>query len=97
MKFGVGQSVWRKEDDPLLRGGGHYVADHQAAGALHAVVVRSPHAHARFTLDAGNVRAMPGVRLVLTGEDTANLGPLPIRSSTVAPCRACTGMPNSPW
>ena len=26
-KFGIGQSVRRKEDDPLLRGGGRYVAD----------------------------------------------------------------------
>ncbi|MBX9843796.1 MAG: xanthine dehydrogenase family protein molybdopterin-binding subunit [Xanthobacteraceae bacterium] len=80
MKFGVGQSVQRKEDDPLLRGGGRYVADHQPAGALHAVVLRSPHAHARFTLDAAKVRAMPGVRLVLTGEDTADLGPLPMQA-----------------
>ena len=52
MKFGVGQSVTRKEDDPLLRGHGRYVADHAAEGALHAVMVRSPHAHARFRLDA---------------------------------------------
>ena len=37
-KFGVGQSVWRKEDDPLLRGGGRYVADHLPAGVLHAWV-----------------------------------------------------------
>jgi carbon-monoxide dehydrogenase large subunit len=80
MKFGVGQSVRRKEDDPLLRGGGRYVADHQPAGALHAVVMRSPHAHARFTLDAGKMRAMPGVRLVLTGGDTAGLGPLPMQA-----------------
>lgn len=80
MKFGVGQSVRRKEDDPLLRGGGRYVADHQPAGALHAVVVRSPHAHARFMLDAAKVRSMPGVRLVLTGVDTAKLGPLPMQA-----------------
>jgi hypothetical protein len=26
LKFGFGQSVLRKEDDPLLRGGGHYIA-----------------------------------------------------------------------
>ena len=80
MKFGVGQSVQRLEDDPLLRGGGHYVADHQPAGALHAVVVRSPHAHARFTLDVGQARAMRGVGLILTGADTASLGPLPMQA-----------------
>jgi CO/xanthine dehydrogenase Mo-binding subunit len=47
-KFGVSQSVTRKEDDALIRGRGRYVADVAPAGALHAVVVRSPHAHARI-------------------------------------------------
>src|SRR6476661_8791848 len=67
-KFGVGQSVRRQEDDPLLRGGGRYVADHHPAGCLHAVMVRSPHAHARFRLETATARALPGVRLVLTAE-----------------------------
>jgi carbon-monoxide dehydrogenase large subunit len=45
---------------------------------LHAVVVRSPHAHARFRIgDLGRVRAIPGVRLVLTAADLSHLGPLP--------------------
>jgi aerobic carbon-monoxide dehydrogenase large subunit len=76
-KFGVSQSVRRREDAPLLRGQGRYVADIPAEGALQAVVVRSPHAHARFAIDASAARAMPGVRLVLTGEDVAELGLLP--------------------
>jgi carbon-monoxide dehydrogenase large subunit len=77
-KFGVGQAVRRKEDDPLIRGAGHYVADYRPANSLHAVVVRSPHAHARFSIgDLARVRAMPGVRLVMTAADTADLGPLP--------------------
>jgi carbon-monoxide dehydrogenase large subunit len=80
MKFGIGQSVYRKEDDPLLRGHGRYVADVLPDGVLHAAVLRSPHAHARFRLDAAGARAMPGVRLVLTGEDTAALGPLPCQA-----------------
>src|ERR1051325_3846127 len=79
-KFGFGQSVTRKEDDPLLRGRGHYVADHAPTGALHAVVVRSPHAHARFRIDAGRAKAMTGVRLILTGQDTASLGALPMQA-----------------
>ena len=79
-KFGVGQSVRRQEDDPLLRGGGRYVADHHPAGCLQAVMVRSPHAHARFQIDAATARALPGVRLVLTAEDTAALGPLPMQA-----------------
>src|SRR5262245_2610578 len=78
MKFGVGQAVTRKEDDPILRGLGRYVADHGLDEVLHGVVVRSPHANARFRIaDVATVRAMPGVRLVLTAEDVADLGPLP--------------------
>src|SRR5215475_10838788 len=77
-KFGTGQPVTRKEDDALLRGAGHYVADHTPPGCLHAVVLRSPHAHARFRVtDLARARAMPGVALVLTGADTATLGNLP--------------------
>ena len=78
MKFGFGQALTRKEDDALLRGQGHYVADFAPPAALHAVVLRSPHAHARFRIvDLDRVRALPGVRLVLTADDTARLGPLP--------------------
>jgi len=80
MKFGTGQSIRRKEDDPLLRGRGRYVADVWPDGALHAAMLRSPHAHARFRLDAGKARTMPGVRLVLTGEDVADLKPLPCQA-----------------
>jgi carbon-monoxide dehydrogenase large subunit len=77
LKFGFGQAVLRKEDDPLLRGGGRYIGDIAARETLHAVVLRSPHAHARFYIDAARARAMAGVRLVLTGAETGDLGPLP--------------------
>jgi aerobic carbon-monoxide dehydrogenase large subunit len=78
MKFGFGQSLARKEDDALLRGAGRYVADVAPAAALHAVMLRSPHAHARFTIhDLDRVRAMQGVRLVLTDAEVTELGPLP--------------------
>ncbi len=78
MKFGFGQALTRKEDDALLRGAGRYVADVAPEATLHAVMLRSPHAHARFSIhELDRVRAMPGVRLVLTAADVANLGPLP--------------------
>ena len=81
-KFGFGGAVARKEDDALLRGAGRYVADHAPAGALHAVVLRSPHAHARFRItDVAKAAAMPGVALVLTGSDTAELGDLPCQGA----------------
>jgi carbon-monoxide dehydrogenase large subunit len=77
LKFGFGQSVLRKEDDPLLRGVGRYIGDVAPRETLHAVVLRSPHAHARFYIDATKARAMAGVRLVLTGAEIDDLGPLP--------------------
>ena len=80
MKFGISQSITRKEDAALLRGAGCYVADVMPAGTLHAVVLRSPHAHARFRVaDVDAARALPGVRLVLTAQDreVAALGALP--------------------
>jgi aerobic carbon-monoxide dehydrogenase large subunit len=82
VKFGIGQAVTRKEDDALLRGAGRYVADHAPAGLLHAVVLRSPHAHARFRIaDVETARAMRGVALVLTGADTQELGNLPCQGA----------------
>ena len=77
-KFGFGQPLKRKEDEALLRGAGRYIADVNPDGALQAVVLRSPHAHAKFSIrDLAPVRAMKGVRLVLTGADVAHLAPLP--------------------
>src|SRR5262249_50777365 len=81
MKFGTGQAVTRKEDDALLRGAGRYVADYAPAGLLHAAVLRSPHAHARFRInDTAKARALAGVVLILTGADVAGLGSLPCPS-----------------
>lgn len=78
IQFGAGQPVRRTEDAAFLRGAGRYVADVAPEGALAALVVRSPHAHARFHLhNIDEVRAMPGVRLVLTAAETSDLGPLP--------------------
>jgi aerobic carbon-monoxide dehydrogenase large subunit len=77
-KFGVSQSVTRKEDDALIRDRGRYVADVTPAGVLHAVVVRSPHAHARIRItDIAVARGLPGVHLVLTAPDLVELGGLP--------------------
>jgi carbon-monoxide dehydrogenase large subunit len=81
MKFGFGQPMARKEDDALIRGTGRYVADCAPAGTLHAVVLRSPHAHAKFRIsNVGEARAMPGVALVITGADITTLGYLPCQA-----------------
>src|ERR1700744_377612 len=77
VKFGVGQSVLRKEDDALIRGKGRYTDDFAPSQALHALVLRSPHAHAKFTIDASRTQSLPGVALILTAEDVGDLGDLP--------------------
>src|SRR4051812_4104851 len=77
IKFGVGQSVRRKEDDALIRGKGRYTDDDAPQPALHALMLRSPHAHAKYTIDAAKARGLPGVSLILTAEDVKDLGDLP--------------------
>ena len=77
IKFGVGQSVLRKEDDALIRGKGRYTDDHSPPPAMHALVLRSPHAHAKFTINATRARGLPGVGAILTAEDVKDLGGLP--------------------
>ena len=44
----------RREDRPLLTGRGRFVDDLAVAGALHLLLARSPHAHARIrSVDTG--------------------------------------------
>ncbi|MEH6950085.1 xanthine dehydrogenase family protein molybdopterin-binding subunit [Nitrobacter sp. NHB1] len=77
VKFGIGQSVRRKEDDALIRGKGRYTDDHAPSDSLHALMLRSPHAHASFKIDVSRACGLPGVALILTGADVADLGGLP--------------------
>ncbi len=71
-QFGIGQSVSRFEDPRLLRGQGQFVDDHNLAGQVHAVLVRSPHAHARIrSINLQAARQAPGVLAVYTGDDVA--------------------------
>lgn len=77
IKFGVGQSVLRKEDDALIRGKGRYTDDYVPQAALRCLMLRSPHAHAKYTIDVSRARTLPGVALVLTADDVKDLGNLP--------------------
>ena len=79
-KFALGQSVTRIEDAALVRGAGRYTDDVELAGAAHAYVLRSPHAHAAIlNIDTAAARGAPGVLAVLTGTDAAadGLGDVP--------------------
>jgi carbon-monoxide dehydrogenase large subunit len=69
----VGTRVVRIEDHKLITSGGDYVDDLRdplLSGAVHAMFVRSPLAHARITaIDTGAARELPGVVGVFTGQD----------------------------
>jgi carbon-monoxide dehydrogenase large subunit len=66
----VGRSVYRREDDQLLRGRGQFVADMVLPNMVHAAFVRSPVAHGRIeALDLTAARAAPGVCRALSGAD----------------------------
>jgi carbon-monoxide dehydrogenase large subunit len=77
----VGQSVERVEDLRFLAGRGQFVDDLSAAGLLHAVILRSPVAHARVVgVEAGPARRCPGVRAIFTAADVGETIPtIPLR------------------
>lgn len=69
-KGSIGDEVLRKEDRKFLLGNGRFVDDIHFPGELHAVFIRSPHAHADLVgIDISAASAMPGVTAVLTGDD----------------------------
>ncbi|MET1058127.1 MAG: aerobic carbon-monoxide dehydrogenase large subunit [Nocardioides sp.] len=75
-----GTKVERSEDERFLRGRGRYVDD-IGVGALHAAVLRSPHAHARIlAIDVDAVLDVEGVHAVWTYDDLtgAMAEPLPL-------------------
>ena len=66
----TGQPSKRFEDPRLLIGQGSYVDDIKLLGMLHALVLRSPHAHARITsIDISEAVRTPGVVAVFTAAD----------------------------
>ncbi|MCF3933263.1 xanthine dehydrogenase family protein molybdopterin-binding subunit [Acuticoccus sp. M5D2P5] len=85
----------RIEDLRFVTGAGRYTADRDPFGALHLVVVRSPHAHADIVaIDTAAAAAMPGVAGVFTETDLARdgLGTLPC-SVAFEPASALTVPP----
>ena len=68
----IGKRIPRLEDRDLLRGKARFVDDIHIEGLLHAVFVRSPHAHAKIlSIGKDAALALPGVRAVLTADDIA--------------------------
>src|SRR5207237_9305967 len=71
----IGDRPKRREDLRFITGQGRYLDDLAFEGLTHAVVLRSPHAHARIIgIDTAAACAMPGVSAVLTATDAAAEG-----------------------
>ena len=76
----VGKPLPRLEDARFLTGQASFTADLDLPDQAHAVVVRSPHAHAAIErIELAAARAAPGVLAVHTGADLAQpaSGPSP--------------------
>lgn len=70
----VGKNVQRTDAISKVTGTAQYVADLHLPGMLHAAVLRSPHPNARIvSIDISAAAALPGVKTVITGADTARL------------------------
>src|SRR5688572_13223475 len=74
-KFAVGQPVLRSEDPTLVRGEGRFTDDVSLPGQIHAVMVRSRHAHGIIRrIDITAAKTMRGVLGIYTGADLAAAG-----------------------
>jgi carbon-monoxide dehydrogenase large subunit len=88
----IGDAPKRREDLRFLTGRGCYLDDLVFENLAHAVVLRSPHAHARIAgIDVAAARTAPGVLAVLTAVDVAADGLLPLQPGAVA--NTVTGEP----
>src|SRR5438105_656273 len=76
---GIGAAPKRREDRRFLTGDGRYLDDLRFADVAYAVVLRSPHAHARMGgIDAQAAHTMPGVLAVLTAAEAKADGLKPL-------------------
>jgi aerobic carbon-monoxide dehydrogenase large subunit len=81
----IGDAPRRREDLRFLTGRGQYLDDLTFERLAHAVLVRSPHAHARIvSCDTRAARASKGVLAVLTEADGRADGLQPLRPTVEA-------------
>jgi len=82
-KYGIGQPVRRKEDVRFLTGTGTYIDDITSENLCHAIVLRSPHAHAKIIrIDTGEAENLPGVLAIITPGEWMEQGFQPIPSKS---------------
>ena len=76
-KAGMGQGILRTEDKNFITGKGMYSDDVNVEGALHAFVLRSPYAHAKFKIEnIKDAKNAEGVKLILTADDLKEYKPI---------------------
>jgi carbon-monoxide dehydrogenase large subunit len=81
----IGDSPKRREDARFVTGQGAYLDDLRFDAAVHAVFLRSPHAHARINaIDTAEALRIPGVTAILTAKDAEADGLKPLRPTIEA-------------
>jgi len=101
----IGASPKRVEDPPLITGKGCYTDDINLPGMLYLAFQRSPYPHAKIvSIDTNKAKTMPGVELVVTGNDLSeklNLAPSQVLPNMKIPAHPvlargavhCVGVP----
>jgi len=90
----MGAEVKRKEDPRMITGTSTYVTDVVVPGMQWVAFVRSPHAHARIRrIDIKPALQVPGVRMVVTGDDIRKLAKALPPASASAEGGASSGAP----
>jgi CO/xanthine dehydrogenase Mo-binding subunit len=70
----IGSRMPRIDSEAKARGTAIFAGDIRLPRMLSAAVLRSPYAHARIkSIDVSEAEALPGVRAVITGKDTAGV------------------------
>jgi len=96
MKFGLGQSAPRIEDQRLLTGRGRYTDDHAELGQLYGYVLRSPHPHAQINfIETQTAGQCDGVVEIMTHADLAadGVGTIPCFGPQLVPLTRPDGEP----
>lgn len=67
----IGKPYERKDAMEKVTGSARYAFDAEVPGMLHAKVLHSPYARAKIvSVDCSKAKALPGVKAVLTGDDS---------------------------
>jgi 4-hydroxybenzoyl-CoA reductase subunit alpha len=70
----VGKPINRADAFEKVTGQARYAGDMKLPGMLYGKILRSPYAHARILrIDASQALKLPGVKAVITGQDTLGI------------------------